>query len=109
MPEATVVIVSKNRCADLRRAIASALGQDADVELVVIDDGSTDGTADMVRSEFPVVKFVSEVESRGYIVQRNRAAELATAPIIVSIDDDAEFSATDVVRQAIADFTSERI
>ena len=109
MPDATVVIVTRNRKEELRKAVASALTQEGAVEVLVIDDGSTDGTADMVLSEFPGVVFHRDEVSRGYIVQRNRAARLASAPIIVSIDDDAAFTSPRTVKQTIAGFDDARI
>jgi glycosyltransferase involved in cell wall biosynthesis len=106
---ATVVITTKNRKEELRNAIASALAQDVPVEVLVIDDGSTDGTAEMVRASFPEVRLERSEESLGYIVQRGRGAELAAAPILVSIDDDAIFPSRATVRQTLADFDHPRI
>jgi GT2 family glycosyltransferase len=107
--EATVVITTRNRMDDLRKAVASALAQDAHPDVIVIDDGSTDGTADMIRREFPTVRFERSEQSRGLIVQRNRGASLAQTPFIFSIDDDAVFSTPAIVSQTIADFRAPRI
>lgn len=109
MQSATIVITTKDRREELRMAIFSALKQDAQVEVLVVDDGSTDGTAEMVCKEFPSVRFYRDETSRGYIVQRNRAARLATAPIIISIDDDATFSSPQTVRQVLAEFNDEHV
>lgn len=109
LPAATVVITTKNRRDDLRRAISSAIRQDVALEILVIDDGSTDGTSELVRSDFPQVRVVRSEQSRGLIVQRSEAAKLATTPVIVSIDDDAEFSTPRVVSQAIEDLEHEKI
>jgi glycosyltransferase involved in cell wall biosynthesis len=107
--EATVVITTKNRKDDLRKALASALMQDAHPRVLVIDDGSTDGTGDMLRREFPEVQMDRVEQSRGLIVQRNRGAALAQTPFIVSIDDDAVFSTPRVVSQTLAEFQDSRI
>jgi glycosyltransferase involved in cell wall biosynthesis len=109
LPDASIVIVTKNRKDDLRAALRSAVDQTADIEVIVIDDGSSDGTQTMVCEEFPQVRFYRSEESQGYIGQRNRGAELAKAPIIISIDDDARFSSADAVRQALEDFDHPRI
>ena len=47
--------------------------------------------------------------SQGYILRRNQAAELASAPILISIDDDAAFSTPHTVEQTLADFDHPRI
>lgn len=108
--DATVVITTKNRRDDLHAAIDSALAQTgAAVEVLVIDDGSTDGTAELVRRKFPTVVLHRAEQSQGYIVQRNAAAKLARAPIIFSIDDDAAFSTPHIVAQTLALFTDARI
>ena len=109
VPAATLVITTRNRRDDLRRAIESAVRQDVVLEILVIDDGSTDGTSEMVRDEFPQVCLERSERSLGLIVQRNRAAKLAIAPVIVSLDDDAEFSTPHVVSQALDDLKPSEI
>lgn len=105
-PRATVVITTKNRKDDLRRAIESCLIQKPPVHVLVVDDASVDQTYEMVREEFPTVQIERSLHSHGYIVQRNFAARIAPTEYIVSIDDDAEFSSPSVVAQAISHFRS---
>jgi glycosyltransferase involved in cell wall biosynthesis len=101
--QATVVITTKDRRDDLRRALSSAVAQVPPVEVLVVDDGSSDGTSEMVRQEFPQVVLHRNEKPTGYIVGRNLAARLATAPAIFSIDDDAEFSTPHTVAQTLAE------
>lgn len=108
-PAASIVITTRNRCARLRRAIASSVAQTADVEVLVIDDASTDGTAEMIRSEFPEVRLFRDEQARGYIARRNRGVRMARAPIVVSIDDDAHFPSPRTVEQTLADFDDDRV
>jgi GT2 family glycosyltransferase len=75
----------------------------------VIDDGSSDGTLEMVRSEFPTIIAERRNDSRGLIARRNEAAKLVTTDVIVSIDDDAEFSGPDIVAKTLLDFEDPRI
>src|SRR5947209_3991622 len=89
----SVVIVTKNRKSQLAVALESALRQSADPEVVVIDDGSTDGTAELVRTRFPQARLERSETSQGCVVQRNRGARLASGSVVFSIDDDAAFSA----------------
>lgn len=110
MADAAVVITTHNRRDDLARAVQSALDQrGADVEVIVIDDGSTDGTSEMIRTKFPQVMLHRHEISTGYIVGRNFAATLTTAPIIFSIDDDAAFVSPHTVAQTLAEFNTPRI
>ncbi len=109
LPRATAVITTKNRKDELRRALRSAFDQCVPIEVMVIDDGSTDGTAEMVGKEFPRARLQRLENSCGYIVQRNLAARLASAPILFSIDDDAAFSSPRVVEQTLAEFDDLRV
>ena len=106
---ATVVITTRNRRDDLLKAIASALAQTAKPEVLVIDDGSTDDTSAVVAREFPSVRLHRSEKSLGLVVQRNRAARLATAPVIFSLDDDAVFSTPRIVEDTLCDFEHSRV
>lgn len=106
---ASIVITTKNRKDDLRQALRSALTQNVDVEVLVLDDASTDGTEMMVQQEFPDVRFLRFDTSEGYIVRRNQVVRMARAPIVFIIDDDACFSTKGVVGQTLADFSDPRI
>jgi GT2 family glycosyltransferase len=109
VPAAAIVITSKDRRSDLREALRTAFAQTADLEVLVIDDGSSDGTSAMVEAEFPEVRLFRSEESLGLVAQRNRAAGLATAAVIVSIDDDARLVSPHTVEQTLADFDDPRI
>jgi glycosyltransferase involved in cell wall biosynthesis len=107
--EASIVITTKNRKDELVLAIRAALTQSMPVEIIVMDDGSTDGTSELVRTQFPAIRLHRVDSSLGYIVQRNRGARLAQGRILVSIDDDAAFSSPLVVEQTLKDFDHPRI
>ena len=109
MPDATIAIVTKDRREELAQALESAESQDGDVEVLVIDDGSSDGTSEMVRSKFPDVRVEPFESSAGLVARRNVAARLARAPVIVSIDDDAVFTSADTVAKTLRDFDHPRI
>lgn len=105
---ATIAITTKNRKEELGQALASALIQNAD-EILVWDDGSTDGTAEWVREHFPKVQLIRSEESIGLINARNELAKRATGDLIFSIDDDAVFSEAGIVTQIAAQFTQNEI
>lgn len=105
IPDATVLIVTKNRKDDLRRALASVLTQTgATIELLVFDDASTDGTPQMVRDEFPQAALHVVEKSEGHIGHRTRGTLMARAPVVIIIDDDSAFESPDTVATTIREF-----
>ncbi len=108
-PDVTIAIVTRDRKHELRNALATALVQEGSIEVVVIDDGSQDGTAAMVREEFPKVRLVRFDEPAGLAARRNDATEAARADVIVQIDDDAVFSSNDIVRDTLRDLDHPRV
>jgi glycosyltransferase involved in cell wall biosynthesis len=107
--QASVVIPTYNRKDCLRDAINSALAQTVPVEIIVMDDGSTDGTAEMVAREFPRVRFERHSGPNGPSFLRNRGSELAASPILFPIDDDSLFASPRTVEQTLADFDHPRV
>ena len=110
-PAASIFITTRNRREELENAVASALAQlvEGGLEVIVVDDGSTDGTSEMITAKFPAVKLHRFEKSRGLIVQRNYGARVATAPIVFSIDDDAIFTAPTIVADVLRHFDQPRI
>src|SRR5258708_1706620 len=83
----SVIIPTYNRREMVAEAIQSVLAQrDATFELIVVDDGSTDGTFEALRL-FDGVK-LERTERRGPAAARNRGVELAEAPLIAFLDSD---------------------
>jgi glycosyltransferase involved in cell wall biosynthesis len=107
--KATVVITTRNRKDDLMKAIESAVQQSARPEVLVIDDGSTDGTSEAVKRAFPRVWLERSESSSGLIRQRNYGALLANTPVLFSIDDDAVFSTKYVIEQTLRSFDHPRV
>ena len=79
------------------------------MEVVVIDDGSTDGTGDLVRGLFPKVRLIRHEQSCGYVVRRNEGARAASSEVVFSIDDDAAFTSPSTVEQTLREFDDPRI
>ena len=89
-PAVSVVVPTRNRRLLLERALASALGQQGvDVEVVVVDEGSTDATADFLAAlDDPRVTVVRHDVPQGVARARNAGLERAGAPWVGFLDDD---------------------
>jgi GT2 family glycosyltransferase len=105
----TVAITTRNRRECARTAIESAIRQEPAVDVIVLDDASSDRTDEMVRCEFPRVRLIRFDEQIGYIQGRMHILQEATTPIVCFLDDDATFSTPSVVRKTVADFDHPRI
>lgn len=98
MPAVSVIIPAYNAEAFLARAIRSVEAQSfRDFEIVVIDDGSTDGTADVARG-FSGVRYVLGSHS-GEAAARNRGLEEATGELVAFVDADDEWLPEKLARQ----------
>ena len=91
-PAIAVVIPVRNRHTVIERAIDSVLAQGFDdFELVVVDDGSTDGTAERVEAiDNPRLRLIRQ-DGRGGNAARNRGVAETAAPLIAFLDSDDEF------------------
>lgn len=87
-PILTIIIPTYNRGDFLKEAIESVLSQTfADYELIVVDDGSSDHTEDVVR-EFPNIRYVACSENSGVSHARNVGIKLARGKYTCFLDSD---------------------
>jgi len=92
-PAISVVICTRNRADLLAKAIASIIGQDfprRDLEIIVVDNGSSDHTPEAVRSlqAAGAIRYIRE-EQIGLCIARNRGWRAAHGRYIAFFDDDA--------------------
>jgi len=92
-PTFSIVITTKNRKEDLAFTLSkiSYLLDRNDVEIIVFDDGSIDGTYEYVKNNFPQVKTQRNQNSKGYLFCRNKMLNETNATYAISLDDDAHF------------------
>jgi len=90
MVDLSLCIVSCNQ-RDLLAAGLAAIrdtGGDLRIEVIVVDNASTDGSADMVRESFPSVRLVASSENLGYARALNRAFAAARGRYLLALNDD---------------------
>jgi glycosyltransferase involved in cell wall biosynthesis len=89
-PAISVILTTHNRCAILGRAIDSVLSQThADFELLIVDDGSTDGTDEVVSGYTdPRIVYLPQTDHVGASGARNVGARQARGSIVCFLDSD---------------------
>ncbi len=88
-PLVTVNILSFNRKDELRITLTKVFEQDyKNIEVIVVDNASTDGTQEMVKEEFPQVKLIELEENIG-IAGWNKGFEIAKGEYVLVFDDDS--------------------
>ncbi len=87
-----VVILNWNTCDLLKRFLPSVIknSQHPDVEVVVADNGSTDGSTEMIKKEFPGVRLIELDKNYGFAGGYNLALESIDAEYSVLLNSDVE-------------------
>jgi glycosyltransferase involved in cell wall biosynthesis len=100
VPLVSTVIPTFNRRNIVRRAIDSALAQTCrDQEIIVIDDGSTDGTREELQEHYgDLVRCVSQANG-GVSSARNHGMRLARGDFIALLDSDDEWESSKLEKQ----------
>ncbi len=89
-PAVSVIIPARDSAATLERTLAGLRAQtlEAEFEIVVVDDGSRDRTAEIALSHGRQVRLVQNPRSLGPGGARNRGVEVARAPVLAFTDAD---------------------
>lgn len=94
MNDLSIIIVSYNSRdltrACLESAFAGLQRSGLRGEVWVVDNASADGSADMVRAEFPQARLIANAENRGFAAANNQAIAQADARHILLLNSDAE-------------------
>lgn len=103
----SIVILTWNRKSDLRETLKKLQGVTyTPLEIIVVDNASNDGTAEMVSSEFPVVKYLLQKKNNG-IAGYNAGFRAAGGEFIVALDSDS-YPAFDAIGKMVALFDQNR-
>ncbi len=102
-PDISIVIVSYNTAALTRRCLETvgACAEGLALEVIVVDNASADGSADMVAAEFPQVRLIRLPENRGFAGGNNPGIRAAAGRYVLLLNSDA-FPASGALRSAFS-------
>lgn len=96
----SVVITTHNRSSLLKQAVESVLRQTyKNIEIIVVDDCSTDNTKEVVGHLHGNVKYVCHEKNKGGVASRMTGARIAQGKYTAFLDDDDQWVATKIERQ----------
>src|SRR5215204_4296052 len=90
LPAATVVVVNYNTAEEVPGCLAAlrALDYPGAVQIVVVDNASTDGSADLVRAQFPTIELIASKANLGFAGGANRGWAAARGDVLAVINPD---------------------
>ncbi|MFD7624864.1 bifunctional polysaccharide deacetylase/glycosyltransferase family 2 protein [Streptomyces sp. NPDC059851] len=104
----SVIVPAYNESAGIEAAVRSLLASDHPVEVIVVDDGSTDGTADIVEAlRLPGVRVIRQ-QNAGKPAALNTGIAAASCDLLVMVDGDTVFE-PDAVRMIVQPFANRRV
>ena len=101
----TVSIVNWNTRDELRDCLGSVVAQDglAGLEVIVVDNASTDGSIDMLREDFAGrVALIANSTNRGFGAAHNQAIELSSGRYVLILNPDSRILHGDVLKRMVA-------
>lgn len=92
MVDVSIIIISWNVRDQLRQCLQSIQQHTTGCryEIIVVDNASADGSADMVATEFPAVQLIRNATNRGFGAANNQAVAIAQGRDILFLNDDCQ-------------------
>ena len=98
----SVIIPTYNRKFFLKRSVDSVLKQTLKpYEIIIIDDGSSDGTSSMIKESYPAVNLIRQ-ENKGVSAARNNGIRSSSGDWICFLDSDDEWKKNKLKNQELA-------
>ncbi|MFQ5398587.1 MAG: glycosyltransferase family 2 protein [Anaerolineae bacterium] len=101
MPDLSVIIVSyntRNLLDDCLQSLAAAETPPGGIELIVVDNASTDGSPEMVAKKFPNVNLIANADNVGFAAANNQGAAVAQGEHLLFLNSDTRVSQEALVR-----------
>ncbi len=91
MPDVSIIILSWNTCGLLEDCLNSVIrtSDGLDVEIIVVDNASTDGSQAMVRGKFPNIRLIANQENVGFARGNNQALAISKGRYALLLNSDA--------------------
>ncbi|MBR4768761.1 MAG: glycosyltransferase family 2 protein [Lachnospiraceae bacterium] len=87
--EVSVIIPNYNGINYIEKCLESVLLSDMDTEIIVVDNGSMDGSAELVERKYPQVKLIRFSENRGFCAAVNEGIRACATPYVFLLNNDA--------------------
>jgi GT2 family glycosyltransferase len=86
----SIVIVNWNTCNILKACLQSAYSETKEVqfEVIVVDNGSADGSVEMIKAEFPQVILIENAENRGFAAANNQGIAISKGKYVLVLNSD---------------------
>ena len=92
VPKVSILLPTYNRKAVLDRALQSIFSQTySDYKIIIIDDASSDGTADWLQTTYPDLQLIAFDHNQGASAARNAGIRAAQGEIIAFLDSDDQW------------------
>ena len=100
MVELSVIVVNWNTRELLRACLASVKRHTTglEYELIVVDNGSADGSPEMVRTEFPEAVRIENPDNRGFAAANNQGIRAANGRAVLLLNSDAELTENSLLK-----------
>lgn len=88
MPDVTIIIPNINGKPFLEECFGSLLDQDVDIKVIVIDNASTDGSADWIISNYPEFTVINNQKNMGFAFAVNQGIKISDTDYILLLNND---------------------